>query len=73
MIDNHMVSEGEKELDKKGSCPNCGNSNMDEIEYCINDNCECAQECSSYNEHIVCVMMEYRLRCPKCEVVAEAQ
>lgn len=69
MLDNHLASQGQKEYDKQGSCPNCGDLNSRSIVWCVENGEECI-ECDYKGDDKVCIFAENRERCNGCSCVS---
>jgi len=66
MINNHMVSNINKILDKKGTCPSCHADSLSDVEYCTNFARECfGVECVDASES--CPNKVIVQRCKDCK------
>jgi len=72
-MDNHVISQGEAEYEKRFNCPDCGKGSLIELDWCGNDNYECTEDCNSYNPKFDCPVKEIRLRCDNCESVMRGE
>ena len=70
MLDNAIVSDGEKEQDKKGSCPNC-KGNLEPIDWCDDDKYECSEYCPSFRPKLNCIILVKKLICDSCGLLQD--
>jgi len=69
ILDNHMVSEGDKELDKKGGCPSCGRL-MALVDWCEDAREKCTY-CKGDDESTDCVNHIEKNYCRHCEIAVD--
>lgn len=55
----------------KGLCQ-CGHP-YDPVDWCEADRDLCSPTCPAHGDTVACVMISEKLRCPRCEIVVEAQ
>lgn len=67
---NHMVDQGERDMDRRGRC-SCGGS-LAEIDWCSEQDCECYKSCDRNIPAMPCYMAETKLKCRRCEVIVDS-
>lgn len=69
MLDNHMVHGADKELDKKGSCPNCGRL-MVLLDWCEDIKEKCGF-CKGDDNAPDCLNRVDKNYCKYCDIVVD--
>ena len=73
MTGNHLAEQGQKEYADRTTCPVCHSGSLFEIDYCLNDNIPCEEDCNSFRVGLDCPVRGKKLQCDYCEAIAEAQ
>jgi hypothetical protein len=53
-----------------GNCPNCKGC-LGPIDWCLDSDCECTDDCNSFNKGIRCVWVREKGQCDKCGLIVE--